>query len=284
MRVKTLIPLFVLVLLVSLSALPVSCCQLGGDSSGGADMISMMKKMPAVADSGLFLFMDFSAVRADDDLRDFYEDRSLQSLGENLTERTGLDWEGIEQLGGSGSVSLYEGDFDLDDARGWLESNDYDEKDYMGVEVWEEVDSDGRSVALMSGLIIAGEIGDDVKDCIDVIEGGEDSLYDDRDIKDVADRLPSGFFATVDLDSGITYWRSDDYEGIEVRGSSGAKHDSDSIQLTVIIKFEDEDTAEHTLDNIREDIQNDFDELKNINVTRDGQFVKATFERDIEDM
>lgn len=267
---KALVILVLAALLLSLVP-SAAACIFGGGGSGAADMIDMMKKVPE--DMEFLMLLDINAVRTDDDLKAIYEDEDFQrTYSEHF-----LDIEDIDRVG-FGSVVLYEGEFDLDDVREWLESNGYDEEEYKDVEIWEWEDWYSRSVALMSGLIIAGEI-DDVKDCIDVIEEGEDSLYDDRDIKDVVDRLPDGFMASVGYSSSGLYWHYDD---IEATGTSMAKHDSDSFEVTWIVKFEAEATVEDTIDGIRQDMEND--ELRNINVTRDGQFVKATFEVDIEDM
>lgn len=292
MAKKALILLIVLSLLLSLS-MCIGCGDNGnngdgGNGEGGADMISMMKKQANWEALGIgfiqLSFWDVDAVRTDDDLEAVYESSELLRLaGENFSEETGLDWEDVDCMLLAG-VALYEGDFDLDDARDWLEGKDYDETDYMGVGIWERDDSYPWpwAVALMSNVIIQGE-ADTVRHCIEVIEGGEDSLYDDRDVKDVVDRLPSGFRGGLAYDTHTPY-ESDDYSGVVVSGFMLAKHASDVMKVTTVFKFEDETAAEDAVDNIRydmEDVESDEDEeweWRNISVTRDGQLVTATAE------
>lgn len=286
MKRKRIILPILLVLLISLAALPVSCCQQGRISfehdSGGADMTIMMMRLPK--DMGHCIFYNLDEIRADDDLQGFWENHwdTYHDMGYYDTVGIDLADVDIEVWGGYLAVRLYEGDFDLDELREWQITGGYQEKEYKGVEVWEgEGPYYEQWTALMGDVVITGQI-DDVKGCIDVIEDGAESMYDDRDLRDVAIRLPNGLFGSCM--KGTRLMAVFEYEGLVASGGSSVKHDSDSEKVTMVCKFEDEHAAADAMDAIRHDLESSDEyglQCRNVNVTRDGQFVQATYEADI---
>lgn len=164
---------------------------------------------------------------------------------------------------------LYEGDFDLDGVRNELEDRDYDDDEYKGVEVWK----DYEWVALMGNLIITGS-EEAVKDCIKVIKEGEDSLADDRDAGDVMHRLPTGIW--------LSYSTYETYEDLEANGYSFGKKDEDTLRMTWVLRFRDEDAAEDAMEEIEDDLAEEPD-FKHVDVDQDGEFVMVTADIDIED-
>lgn len=278
MKAKRIVLSIVLVMSLALGIpLGTSCL---GDSGGGGggdvatEVIDMLKMMPKGADD--FMSIDLEALRADDDFEELYND--FMSDLSDLEESFGISFGDVSLFGvsGDGEIVILRGDFDFDGVRDALEEIRLEEETYEGVEMWV---SPGISVALMDDMIIFGG-EDNVKDCIEVIEEGDDSLYDNADFRDVIDRLPDGVMVAVGEGGSVMDYEA--YDGLKVTGVSIAKHSSDSVRFTGIAKFEDGDAAEDAIDDLREDMETDEDELRNIDVSRDGEYLEGTAERDIE--
>jgi hypothetical protein len=275
MKAKRIVLSIVLVLSLALGISLGTSCLGGGDGGDvAAVVIDMLKMMPKGADD--FMSIDMEALRTDDDFEEIYND----FVGDfsNLEEYMGIDISDISQftVSGEGEIVILRGDINLDAVRDALEETGFEEQTYKGVEMWV---SPGINLALMSDTIIFGG-EDNVKDCIGVIEEGDDSLYDDADFRDVIDRLPDGIM--VGVGEGASVMTFDEYDGLKVTGVSIAKHSSDSIELTGIAKFTDADAAEDAIDDLRQDMEGDEEELRNIDVSQDGKYLEATAEGDIE--
>lgn len=261
MKHKKIISVIALISLLVLVGASTNC------SLQNADATDMTKKIPEDADS--FFFIDIDELRSDDDLEDFYE--NLEDVYGYWSENFDIDLDDIDSLAMYGSTILIEGDFNLDDIREELEDLGYNDDEYKDVEVWKS-DNGYSWVAMKGNLIIMGS-EESVKDCIKVIEEGEDSLRDDKDCKDVMDRLPGGIF--------VMYDTVEEYQGLEASGVSIQTKDEDTLKVTAIFKFEDEDAAEDAMDEIED--YADEEDFHHINVDQDGDFVKATAEVDIND-
>lgn len=261
MKYKRVISVVTLISLLILVGTSVNCSL---SSTGGAT--DMMKKIPEGV--SYFSFIDIKELRSDDDLKDIFEESEDDF---DYWLEIGIDIDDIDSVAMYGSTILMDGDFNLDDIREELEDLDYDKDDYKGVEVWES-DYGYTWVAMKGNLIIMGS-EESVKDCIRVIDGGEDSVLDDNDCKDVMDRLPSGIF--------MMYNKIEEYQDMEAFGISIQTKDKDTLRVTEIFKFEDEDAAEDAIVEIEE--YADEEDLYNINVDQDGKFVEVTASVDIED-
>lgn len=280
MAKKALIILALIALLLSL--VPAAAACLGG-GGGANDAIDVMKKVPK--DAGEFAYIDIKALRDDEDFSELYEDME-DAFAEFTESFLGIDFDDVDSFGVFGEEFWLEGNFDLDEVRDNLENpefgfgfgSSFEEGEYKGVEIWE---SPGTWLALMGDTIIFGN-EDGVKAFIRVVEEGDDSLYEDEDFRDLVDRLPGGPVVTVDEGA---FYDAYEYDGLQVWGMSLKKKDSDTVTMTMVCKFEDEDSADSALDDIENDVESDEEnELRNVRVTRDGRFVEVTAEADIEDM
>jgi len=242
---------------------------IGCTSSESDGMVSMMGKIPEGA--GNSIFMDFQALRGDDDLEDLlaeFEDAGVYWLDM-------IDIDDVNTIAICGSYAdniILNGKFNLDDIREELDDLDCNDDEYKNVEIWGSYDE--YWFALLGSLIIMG-LEDDVKDCIDVIKDGEDSMLDDNDFKEVMDRLPGGIMVKVGTDGG--------YPGEEAWGYSFKKKDDDTLKMTAIFKFKNEDASVDAVDEIEEDIEEEEEGPHNIQVDQDGEFVIASAEMDIAD-
>jgi hypothetical protein len=238
-----------------------------GNGNGGGWAVAMMNKVPR--DASMFTFTDVAAMRADDDLDELYDDYKKKSESECIA--LGISSDDVDRMeeGYSGyAFTILEGQFALDDVGRVLEDEGYQEGEYKKVKTWKNSSADIEAVALVSATCIV--IGDDIdklEDSIDVIKGDDDSLSDDEDMSDFMGRLPAGVVVSVH-----TY---ETYAGCEVTGYSVKKKDSSTVLVTMLLLFDDEDSANDAMEDTK-------DEYSNSEVTKDGRYITVVAESDIE--
>ncbi|MBM4445035.1 MAG: hypothetical protein FJ020_07010 [Chloroflexi bacterium] len=264
MRLRAIISGLGLACLLMLGVVSSGCA-----SKAGAD--SAIGKMPW--DTDRFVYVDVRALRGDDDLADLY-DVWKDSAGPTLTMR-GIDRSDVTWAAYGDSLTLLGGKFDLTEIGHELDDKNYADDEYRGVEVWTKPYGN-ELVALMNNLIIIG--GEEpVEETIRVIKEGEDSLGDDNDVADVLKKLPDGTLTEVHTDN----WLIDSVlAGYEAVGLSVEKEDDQTLKVTAVVKFDDDEYARDGLVQIEDylDLQ-----YMHVDVTRDGQYVIGTAEVDIED-
>lgn len=248
--------------------------------ASGSGLSDMLARVPA--DTTSLKYVDVSTLRNDADLDDLYD--AWKASVDSRLEARGIDHGDVDvfasNLNPGKRFTLLVGNFDLAELRDELDDRHYDDDKYKGVEVWKREAGWGydpdNEVALMGKLIILGnEAG--VEACIKVIKEGEASWLSKVDINDVVSRLPGGLY--VDLQktdlAGLLI------KGLEASGTSFKKQDRDTLRISGVAKFDDEDDAddaENTIENLME--QQEFDE---VSITQQGEFLKASAELDIDD-
>ena len=278
MRLRIIVALvFVASLLLTVAG---SAC-LNGDGGGGgasAALLDMMKRVPD--DVAMFMFADVEGVLADDDWADMFEDE--WDIGDAPFDVDEADMEAFATATTEdyGTIILIEGSFDSSEIADALEDAGFDTDTYNGVDILVmEVYGSATWIALWDdGLLIMGD-EDDVKDCIDVIEDEEGSLYHDDDFKDAADRIGDGLVAMLMGGEGAAA----EYEGGEVLGMSYDAKDSDTAKVKGVLVFEDEDAADDAMDEIEEDLEEE-QEWDNFDIDQSGNIIEASGEIDIDDM
>lgn len=251
-----------------------------GCARGGAAE-HMMKKIPQ--DATMFAWIDMRALRGDDDLKDMYAD--MEDSLEYLPDMAGIELEDVNRVGttniGFDGVVLLDGRFNLNEVRNKLEDLNYDQGDYKDVEVWETQSYyDTIWLALMGNLIIMGT-SEAVSDCITLIREGGKSFVDNRDVKDLIDRLPGGIVMALGIGDAFADLIDEDYEGLEAGAMSYGKKDEDTLKMTAVLKFEDADAANAAIDEIKDDLEDEG--YKQVDVDQDGEFMTVTAEIDIDD-
>gem|GEM_PF-3111546 len=238
-----------------------------GNGNGGGWAVAMMNKVPG--DASMFTFTDVAAMRDDDDLNELYDDYKKKS--ESECAALGISSDDVDRMeeGYSGyAFTVLEGQFALDDVRIVLEAKGYQEGEYKKVQTWENSSADIEAVALVNATcIVIGDDIDNLEDSIDVIKGDDDSLSDDEDMSDFMGRLPAGVVVSVH-----TY---ETYRGCAVTGYSVKKKDSNTVLVTMLLLFDDEDSANDAMEDTR-------DEYGNSEVTKDGRYITVVAESDIQ--
>ena len=274
MKYGKLIGMFSLVLVLLLSG---GACIFNGDGADAAKAIELMKIMPQNSQD-FFMFIDMEMIGEQENSEELASDFS--EVLSWYAEICGFDTDDVHRFA-TGGVLVFEGDFNFDEVRSQLEESDYSQGEYNGVEVWSGTGSgEGIAVALLSGRIITAD-GDGVEECIDVIKNGEPSVYDSDDAKDVMDRLPNGMMVGYGHDATLS--GASDYEGLLSSGVALTEQVGSSVKGHTVMKFEDAEAAEDAEQTIKDDLEASDSNFQNVEVTRDGEFVKVMLEQEIED-
>jgi hypothetical protein len=263
-------------LVVSLAVVLAMALASVGCASGNNGLTDMLAKVPE--DAASLKYVNVKALRNDADLNDLYD--AWKTGVDARLEAHGIDHGDVSVFAfGTGSAqrfTLLVGKFDLDEVRGELENRHYDDDEYKGVEVWtkeagwgSELDSE---VAIMGNLIILGnESG--VEGCIKVIKEGDPSWLTKADIKDVVNSLPRGIYMDVEKTLlGVS--------NLEAYGVSAEKQDGDTLGIAGVAKFDDEDDADDAENAVEYWMNLAFED---VDVDRDGVFLKGSAEVDIDD-
>jgi hypothetical protein len=273
MKVSRIIVIVVLILIFTITLISVG---VGCNSVGEGGAIDMMKRIPY--DSEIFQFLDMDTIRTDNDLEDLYigfEDSTLA-----FTDNMGIDSDEVERVAfGKFNTIQIEGYFNLENLREDFTVRGLSSDEYNGVEIW----GDGAIAFVSNELIIANFFGGDVKDYINVIEDIDTSLYENKDFKDIIERLPYGIF--IMCEKGAFPINGYEYDGLKVAGSSLRKKDKHIMAITGVGKFETADAASDSINRIKDDLENDENaEWNNIDIRQDDGFIIVTTEWDIEGM
>jgi hypothetical protein len=234
-----------------------------------ATSIEMMKHVPDTLRE--FEFIDTTAIRADDDLESLYNNWDykygwvIQPLGVDVREVTGF--------GSAGYSLLIEGSYNPIAVQSKMETRNLERSEVEGVEIWSSEDS---WIALMNNMIISAN-SIDGRELESVLKDQSPSLYDNRDFKDVIDRLPEGIMLWFREGSFSADYQ---YDGLRVTGMSAAKRDKHSMAYTWICKFSSTNAAEKAMNEIERDMINDEEEMWiNIRMAQYKQFLKVTAEQ-----
>jgi hypothetical protein len=283
-----IISVVVLISVLTVVGAGVGC---GGGGGGGGGVASMMSMIPENASR--FVFMDIKALRGDEDLKDLYED--MMGDVEVALRTSGINVDDVNRIAASGeNLLLLDGSFDFDKVRDGLDGRGFGRNEYKGVEVWENP-GEGVWVALLGNFYGGGRLAlrgnliflgseNAVKDCIKVIKEGMNSLQDNPDTREVMARLPGGVIMFLGIGEAFTEVIGEEFEGLEAGGMSLGKKDRDTLKVTVVLKFEDDDAALNAMNKIERD-EDGFGEehFRLIEFVLDKGFVKVTAEIDIED-
>lgn len=175
-------------------------------------------------------------------------------------------------------VYLFEGNFDLGNIREKLEESGMNSDEYRGVEIWKGEDSQGETHfesglihALVNDRLIIVGYEPGINDCIDVMNEGRASLWENRNFKDIVDRLPDGLTVKCSL-----YWEPL-FEDIIVGGFSLVMNDDGTQDFTFVGKFINSEAADSGIDRILSDLADDFSFDPAIaEAAQDGEYITIT--------
>ena len=221
-------------------------------ASSDSSMVRMMKMLPS--DSGEFYFANVSALFTDGN----------SALVGNASK-------GLNYLMTSNHITLgeYAKDFDLSQLTNDVAQNSTTSYDYKGVKVW--VQKYGSAI-LLDNIEIRGDDNYSIQRCIEVIKGEKPSLYDNKDFKDIADRLTGGDTIGI-ADSS---YASDSQVGLLTQGYSLTKQGTTEI-MTGLYKFTNATAAQQYVTLVQEGLADSpLGDGANSTVTQDGMFVKMT--------
>ena len=247
-----------------------------GCIDGGSSAKDMAKMVPE--DASTFTHSDVQTMRDDKDLQEIYE-KIAEVIDDDL-DVIGLESDDINHMAsvieedGNYELVILKGNFDLEDVRDELDDANFDEAEYKGVEFWKAVSwLGGDSAFAISGdMLICGD-KDSVKDCIKVMKGSEQSVYDDNeDFRDVIDRLPRGMSTVVSIPN----------ENALAVGIVWMRENEDTFKMEGVAKYDDEDDAENEKSDTKREMEK-VGEWFDAEVKQSGKFLEFTAKIDIED-
>jgi len=252
----------------------------GCGSEKDSNLIKILKILPDEVNSVVCL--DIEAMAEDPDLEATYN-RVGNRVMTDAEEMAGIDasfcvyW--AEAVAERGYLDIFVGDFDIETVRDALTNDDYERDEYNGTEIWTKGD---LSIIFLKQMLVIG-LTETVQGSIRVNNNEETSWYEDKDVKSVADKLPSGVMSMV-LDA--EYWY--DILSTPAGGFCLQNPTSDDVILSIVgwFKYESEAKAEAGL----EDIESTFEyyieltgefEVAQLNSELKGQFIEITGEVEI---
>jgi hypothetical protein len=217
--------------------------------------LSTMQLLPSNV-SG-FSFLDIYALRTDENLASEWSYFNRNIFG---NESISNSMNGLCVVYPS-NIWMFEGDFTLDQFMGSTSNGSYN---YGGFNV--RYLADNSSIVLINSTTING-YDEDVRNCIDVVNGNVSSLYGNADIKSIVDRLPVGFEFSVSIVDNES--ASENMSGLLLVGASVAKSGDNDIE-TDVYQFNTSDAAQQYVATASNESQ---DETMHIDRTQDGAFV-----------
>lgn len=268
MKIKIITVLIVLAVLAS----GITAC-----TPKGGDLLKVMKLAPRDAD--MVSCMDIKAMAEDPDFSFIYDD-TISNLSYELFDDMDIDVSAISTYAvvetDGDSILVFIGEFDLEDIRDALMEEDFAEDEYRGVEIW--TNDYENAVAFIDNMIVFSYSSDIVEACIRRHKNEGSSMYDNEDMKSVADKLPAAIFQVVfGSDSYI-------YEFEYLSGSiclSNEHPDDETLDISGWVRFDSAASAEATMEeDFEDDVRMELDATY-IDARPSGQFIEITGEMEI---
>lgn len=270
-------------LLAAALVVPTSC---GGESGA---LVGVMKQIPAGAND--VVYWNVKEMEKDEELHGMLDRWKADNEAwlDQFAVRTGVvehflgfstgPAEGPAGNASAGNVSagdssaIVKGAFDLEQMRAQLEIREYDDGDFKGLEVWESPDG-VYWVVLTKDMVAVGQ-KEDIIESIRVIQGGNPSLYDDQDARDVVDRLPGGVL--------MHFHRAGEspLAGELAYGDSFKKKDQETLEAHIVVKFLEPEDAAAVAEIVEEEADLAYDK---ISAKQDGRYLRIEGAVDIEDL
>lgn len=238
MKIKAIAILIVLVVLVF--------SVFGCIQSKGSNITKVMQVAPE--DAEMIGYANIRAMLKDPDFENIYDDivdeLSYEIEGIEVSDISG--YAGIET--DEGYLIVLIGNFDLGDIGDVLKEEDYTEGEYRGLEVWS--DDFDNAVAFVEKMIILGD-KDAVQQCIRIHKNEEPSMYDNKDMKSVVDKLPVSIIYMV--------FGQDYMYDIEILAGAVSLRNLTSgdevLNFAGLFKFKSEADAEASLEGVEDFIE-----------------------------
>ncbi len=239
--------------------------------------VEMMKRIPG--DLRNFVFVDVHEMRSDPELVIYLDEGEgpkayLNAYVEFYEVNQTAVVSHLDGLWLIPPLQIVTGDFNLDNLRDLLRSEEYIENESDGIEIWDvELGDYAEAVALIGDTIMIG-YEDVIRNSIRTAQGAESSLYDDVNFREVLGKLPPGM--SVACNEGV-FLGQYTYHGLLVSGLSATKKDTGIIELTWVCKFATSGDAKDSLDTIKGDVlSQEYFGFTNVLVTQENQFIRVT--------
>ena len=250
------------------AALVVSCG--GGSELGSVD--SLLDVVPRGTDSFLSAQVE--------DLRDEGLDDLVDELAEMVDSDRLEDWEIdfddmismiVSEPGGSDSLKVFRGEFDLEDIREALDDDRFRDSTQRDVEIWNRRGGDVTVAFPAEDVVVVGT-EDAVEEAIDTFQGNERSLGDDEAVSNLIERYEDALVYMVRDDC--------DHRGCRTAGL-GVVVDERDLKAVMVFNFRNKDAASDAENDIEDILE---DRIENLEINIDGRVLVAMGEVDDKDL
>jgi hypothetical protein len=129
------------------------------------------------------------------------------------------------------------------------------------------------AIALRNGQVIGGNTTL-VYECIDVINGLGQSLYDNVDLREVVSKLPEMSFIAKATTSHEAFPAG--MTNCTAIAESYDKIDANTIGITGVVKFREDTSASDSLSMFKSLFTTDASYFDNVQAVQEGEFIKVT--------
>ena len=272
--------IFTLLIVLAVMASSITACK-----QKDSYFIEILKTLPNDIISVDYLGVEL--IREDADFKDDYI-----FLTDNIftawVPMLGLDFSDIQVIVYADDADEYKsglmvsrGEFDLQNIRNALmvfPEHEFVQDQYEGIEIWigDPDSNEPLGIALLENLLFIGDV-DYMQDAVRVSQKKEPSLYDNEDIKSVADRLSSGIQAEIyigEIASGIPILAGG-------RAFFNSNQGDEILNIEGYYKLGSATDAETTLQDLLDSYQWRY--VNNIDSRLIDDFIEVTGEMDISD-
>jgi len=244
------------------------------DIGNAKDILKLIPESCTEGSRGTLIIGNIKVMREDEELKVLLEDLKKEQNLDNMR----ITSENIDYICSveDSKLTIFSGDFYLEDCRNGLESHDYHRaEEYLGVEIWRNEDG---SVGIVSNKLIVCGSDADVMDMIEVIKGYRMSAYESNEsLKKIANKLPNGIFMFFVVNAKEL---ENMYTGARTFGASIVKEDEGILENRFLIEFYSEEDAKVFVEEDFEEPKEGFD----VKINQKGKFVEIRAKSYIEDM
>lgn len=258
-----------IIMMLALLSFPMACSQAKNNS-----LLETMKVLPDT--TTIVIYLDVGALKVDSTLAELYEGFDSTFITDEMSER-GISLQDpvkmIIAVSHDSQWLVIKGMSNLKEFRLALADQGLEKDEHKGVEIW----NGDYSVAFLDDMVIMTETSKDVRVPIQVAKDKGKSMYDNADMKPIAERLPSGFFDIITseiIDPNYTGYTA---VGISVKKPTPLR---DTLEVTEWFKFSSEKKARAEVFQLEDRVERQFDAVK-VTSRQNNEFVKVTGEVDV---
>lgn len=243
---------------------------LSGCGEGGSNAIQVMKWFPATGNR--YVYVNLAA------LREPQYSTLYQGVASGVSDLAlyGISLDDVSWFArltnNDTSAIMLGGNFDFIEIKRELDKAG-NRASYKGVEIWTGLVG-GQALFIGNGLILGGNSAN-VYECIDVIKGMKESLYDNRDLRDAISRFSQTVILSIATEAGQYF--PTNVANCDAAAYGYDKIDAENMEVTFVGKFKDATTAGNSISDFKGWATTNVSySLEHVQAVQEGEFIKVT--------